>query len=162
MVDWEKQILENRRRKQQEKERSQKVEEEHRTATETNRTKAISFISNVAVPAFEKAKKVLEGSKLRMCVRYTKLDGDTSIEMEVSEKEARRTKSQPFRYRVEMEYTSSSVTPYVVCSLGKRHKIEKTNNDSAIPKMSFELTNITADDIYKDLMECFSKFDDKH
>ena len=85
-----------------------------------------------------------------------------SIEMEVSEKEGRRAKNQPFRYRVEMEYTSSTFTPYAECSSGSRHKIEKANNNSVIPKTSGELVNITVDDIYNDLMKCFFDFDDKH
>lgn len=162
MVDWEKKILENRQRKQQEKERNEKVEEGRETAREANCEKAISFISNVVDPAFEKAKKALESDELKMCARYTKLDGDVSIEMEVSEKEGRRAKNQPFRYRVEMEYTSSTVTPFAECSSGNRHKIEKANNDSAIPKMTGELINITEGDIYNDLMKCFAKFDDEH
>lgn len=118
MVDWEKKILENRQQKQQERERGEKVEEEREIAREANSKNAISFISNVVEPAFEKAKKVIEGDKLKMRARYTKLDGDASIEMEVSEKEGRRAKNQPFRYRVEMEYTSSTFTPYAECSSG--------------------------------------------
>jgi len=75
MMDWETKILENRQRKQQEKEINEKMEEDRRTAIETNRQKAILFISNVAIPAFEKAKEALESDELKMCASYTKLDG---------------------------------------------------------------------------------------
>jgi hypothetical protein len=161
MEDWEKKILENRQQKQQEREGSEKVEEERKTATEANRKKAISFISDKAVPAFEKAKRVLEGKKLNMRVSYTPSEEGTSIEMEVRAKEIRRAKSQPFRYHVEMEYTSRLVTPYARCSSGDRHKIEKTNNNSAMSKTTGELVSITEDDIYSDLMKCFANFDDQ-
>jgi len=164
MVDWEKKILENRKRKKQEKEKNEQEEKERKAAKEANRKKAISFISDKAFLAFEKAKKVFEGENLNMRARYTPSEEGTSIDMEVTKKEIRRVKNQTFRYRVEMEYTSSTVTPYAVCSLGDRHKIEKTNNDSAIPKTTGELLNIniTEDDIYKDLMKCFSNFDDEY
>jgi len=165
MVDWKKKILENRQQKKQEKEKDEREEKERKASIEANRKKAISFISDVAAPAFEKAKKELESVGLEMRVRsYPPSEEGTSIDMEVSKKEIRRVKNQTFRYRVEMEYTSSTVTPYAVCCLGDRHKIEKTNNDSAIPKTTGELLNIniTEDDIYKDLMECFSNFDNEH
>lgn len=162
MVDWKKRIQENRQRKQQERENNKQKEKERKTATEANHKKAISFISDKAVPAFERAKKALEGDELKMRACYSPSENGTSIEMEVWKKEITREKPQKFLYCVEMEYTSSTVTPYAVCSPRNKHKIEKTNNDSAIPKMTSELLNITVDDIYNDIMKCFSNFDDEH
>jgi hypothetical protein len=159
MVNWVRKISENRLQKQQETERTEKVEEERKTAAESNRKKAVSFISDVVVPAFEKAKGELEGDTLKMCARYAKPEGDTSIEIEVRKKATTRAEHQPFRYRVEMEYTSCSVTACAVCSSGDRHNIEKTTDSSAIARTSFELVNITVDDIYNDLMKCFANHD---
>jgi len=157
MVDWEKKISVSRQRKLQEKVRNDKRGEEHNNAIEDNRQKAILFTENVAVPAFEKAKRVLEG-KLNMSAWYEAPEEDTFIKMEVKAKDEGNTKDQKFQYLVDMEYTSSTVTPYAKCSSGVRHKIEKSNNNSAIPKMSGELINTTGDDVYEDLMECFSNF----
>ncbi len=161
MVDWEKEILENRQRKQQEKERREKMEEEQKTTKGANRKKAISFISDVAVPAFEKAKKMLEGDKLNMSAWYEPPQKETFIKMEVNSKDEQNTKNQKFQYLVDMEYTSSTVTPYAECTSGVRHKIENSNNNSAIPRISGELVNITVDDVCEDLMECFADFDNE-
>ena len=162
MVDWEKKMLENRKQKQQEKENEKQEHTKREADKDANRKKAISFISEKAVPAFEKARSVLQGGKLNMHASYRKLEGDTSIEIKVSPKKITRVYHETFQYRVEMEYTSSTVTPYAVCPPQNRYKIEKTDNDSATPKLTIQLINITETDIYNDLMKHFSNFDAQH
>ncbi len=166
MADWVKRILDNRKQKNQKRERDRQIENESKDNQENNRKQAIAFISNVVVPAFKKAETKLESDELKMKAwyDYEPQEEKTFIDMEVNTREEKNEKNQIFHYRIDMEYTSCSVTPYAICSIGNgqkpnKHKIEKNNNDSSIPKTTGELINITVDDIYSDLMKCFFEFD---
>lgn len=162
MKDWKKEILANRNRKRKEKEDRKQEDLKRKADEEAKRQEAISFICDKVVPAFKRARKDLEDNELGMRASYPEPQGDTSIEMEVKPRITTRPNYGTFRYRVEMEYNSSSVIPYAVCFPGEKYKIEKTNDHPERPTISNEFVTITEDDIYHDLMKHFYEYDDQH
>ena len=150
MIDWGKKIDEALKQKQQESEMKEQKETENMEAKEANRQRAISFISEVVVPAFAQAEKILH--KRNMFAQSNRSPDGTALLMEVHKQgELILSNQQKFTYGIAMDYDPFRITLTVECSSVRNHNIEKDG-------CKLDVSEINEEIICDDVMECFLAF----